>query len=129
MQPTLDQKNIQIDVILKEPRLMGVLDVNLIEQVLVNLLVNATEAVRESVEPKIGLSASQKNNLLIIRISDDGQGIEPELLDKIFIPFFSTRKNGSGIGLSLCKQIILLHKGNIQVQSIVGEGTVFELEL
>ena len=48
-----------------------------------------------------------------------------ELLDKIFIPFFSTKKSGSGIGLSLCKQIMMLHKGNIQVQSVEGEGTAF----
>jgi signal transduction histidine kinase len=52
----------------------------------------------------------------------------PELLDKIFIPFFSTRKTGSGIGLSLCKQIMLLHKGNIQVQSTDGVGSAFILQ-
>jgi signal transduction histidine kinase len=51
----------------------------------------------------------------------------PELLEKIFIPFFSTRKTGSGIGLSLCKQIMMLHKGNTQVQSVQGEGSVFIL--
>ena len=51
-----------------------------------------------------------------------------ELLDKIFIPFFSTKKSGSGIGLSLCKQIVMLHKGNIQVQSVQGKGTVFSLQ-
>ncbi|HOY95305.1 MAG TPA: HAMP domain-containing sensor histidine kinase [Catalimonadaceae bacterium] len=128
MQPTLDQKNIHLDVILKEPRLSAQLDVNLVEQVLINLLVNATEAVKDAVEPRIVLGASQKNNRLSIRVADNGQGIEPDLLDKIFIPFFSTKKNGSGIGLSLCKQIMLLHKGNIQVHSKTGEGTVFELE-
>jgi len=124
----LDQKNIHLDVILKEPRLSAQLDVNLVEQVLINLLVNATEAVKDAVEPRIVLGASQKNNRLSIRVADNGQGIEPDLLDKIFIPFFSTKKNGSGIGLSLCKQIMLLHKGNIQVHSKTGEGTVFELE-
>ena len=51
-----------------------------------------------------------------------------ELLDKIFIPFFSTKKTGSGIGLSLCKQIMMLHKGNIQVQSNEGEGSAFMLQ-
>ena len=51
-----------------------------------------------------------------------------EIMDKIFIPFFSTKKNGSGIGLSLCKQIMMLHKGNIQVQSRQGEGTAFTLQ-
>jgi len=128
MQPTLDQKEIQLEVILKEPRLVGNLDVNLVEQVLINLLINATEALKDQPSPLIILSAFQRSNRLCIRIADNGPGIEPELQEQIFIPFFSTKKSGSGIGLSLCKQIMLLHKGNIQVQSKVGEGTAFELE-
>jgi signal transduction histidine kinase len=128
MEPSLDQKNISLEVILKEPRLTAWLDVNLVEQVLINLLVNASEAVRETEAPRIVLSGTLRNQLLVIRIADNGSGIEPEILDKIFIPFFSTKKSGSGIGLSLCKQIMLLHKGNIQVFSKVGEGTAFELE-
>ena len=127
MQPTLDQKHISLDVILREPKLSASLDVNLVEQVLINLLVNATEAVKDKPDARIALSASERNKRLSIRVSDNGQGIEADLLDKIFIPFFSTKKSGSGIGLSLCKQIMLLHKGHIQVQSKVGEGTVFEL--
>jgi two-component system nitrogen regulation sensor histidine kinase NtrY len=64
----------------------------------------------------------------VIKVADNGPGIPEELIDKIFIPFFSTKKNGSGIGLSLCKQIMLLHKGNIQVQSKANEGTAFSLQ-
>lgn len=128
MEPSLEQKHISLEVILKEPRLTAWLDVNLVEQVLINLLVNASEAVRETELPRIVLSGTVRNQLLVIRIADNGSGIEPEILDKIFIPFFSTKKSGSGIGLSLCKQIMLLHKGNIQVFSKVGEGTAFELE-
>jgi two-component system nitrogen regulation sensor histidine kinase NtrY len=70
----------------------------------------------------------QTNHKTIVKISDNGVGMPPELLDKIFIPFFSTRKTGSGIGLSLCKQIMLLHKGNIQVQSSEGKGSAFLLQ-
>lgn len=128
MQPTFDQKNIHLDIILKDPRLTGQLDVHLVEQVLINLLVNATEAVKETTNPTIVLAASMNQQKLSIRVADNGHGVEPELLDKIFIPFFSTKKNGSGIGLSLCKQIMMLHKGNIQVNSKVGEGSVFDLE-
>lgn len=127
MQPTLDQKHIEMEVVLKEPSLMVNVDVNLIEQVLINLMVNALEAVKDRPNPRILLSASLEHNKLIIKIADNGAGISPELLDKIFIPFFSTKKNGSGIGLSLCKQIMLLHKGNIKVQSKEGEGSVFVL--
>ena len=62
-----------------------------------------------------------------MKVADNGVGMDEEVMDKIFIPFFSTRKTGSGIGLSLCKQIMLLHKGSIQVQSRPGEGTAFML--
>jgi two-component system, NtrC family, nitrogen regulation sensor histidine kinase NtrY len=128
MQPTLEQKNIDLEIILKDPELQVNVDTNLIEQVLINLLVNAIDAVKEKPDPRIVLSAYiTPANKIIIKIADNGTGVSPELLDKIFIPFFSTRKTGSGIGLSLCKQIMLLHKGNIQVQSVEGEGTGFLL--
>jgi len=128
MQPTLDQKNIEMEIILKDPDLVLEADTNLIEQVLINLIVNAIEAVRESEEPRITLMAmAGLHNKPVIRISDNGTGMSPEVMDNIFIPFFSTKKTGSGIGLSLCKQIMLLHKGNIQVQSVEGEGSAFLL--
>jgi len=127
MQPTLEQKKIEFEIILKDPHLTALVDINLVEQVLINLVVNALEAVKEKTTPRIILSAGHENNKLLVRVADNGSGISPELLDKIFIPFFSTKKSGSGIGLSLCKQIMLLHKGNIQVQSRQGEGSAFSL--
>ena len=128
MQPTLLQKNIDIDVILKDPELTVEADTNLVEQVLINLLVNAIDAVKDKEDPHITLSAAKgSNQKVIIKVADNGSGIPPEVLDKIFIPFFSTKKSGSGIGLSLCKQIMMLHRGNVQVQSKEGEGTVFSL--
>ena len=123
------QKNIELESILNDPDLMAEVDVNLIEQVLINLLVNALEAIKEKALPRIVLSATIENNSVLIKVADNGSGISEELMDKIFIPFFSTKKSGIGIGLSLCKQIMLLHKGNIQVQSVTGEGTVFLLQL
>lgn len=128
MSATLQKKHIELAVNLREPALTIEVDLNLMEQVLINLLVNAIEAVKNKDNPIITLSAeTQSNNRVIIKIADNGIGMAPELLDKIFIPFFSTRKTGSGIGLSLCKQIMLLHEGNIQVQSIEGKGSVFVL--
>jgi two-component system, NtrC family, nitrogen regulation sensor histidine kinase NtrY len=131
MQPTLQQKNVELDIILQNPDLSYELDATLIEQVLINLLVNAIEAVKDKPNPKIQLSAfsvtgSSKIN---IKVADNGCGIPASLMDRIFIPFFTTRKNGSGIGLSLCQQILLLHKGSIQVQSVVNEGSAFTLHL
>ena len=128
MQPTLEQKNIEIETILKDPDLSLDADTNLLEQVLINLLVNAIEAVKEKNHPRIILSAyTNSNRKPVIKVADNGSGMSAEVLEKIFIPFFSTKKSGSGIGLSLCKQIMMLHKGNIQVQSVEGEGTAFFL--
>jgi two-component system, NtrC family, nitrogen regulation sensor histidine kinase NtrY len=128
MQPTLAQKNIELEIVLKDTDLVLEADTNLVEQVLINLLVNAMEAVKDNPEPRIVLSASLVRNKKVIKVADNGTGISEELLDKIFIPFFSTKKSGSGIGLSLCKQIMMLHKGNIQVQSKPKEGTAFILQ-
>jgi signal transduction histidine kinase len=128
MQPTLEQKNIELEIILKDTDMKLEADSSLVEQVLINLIVNAVEAVKDRPSPRITLSASQSsNNKTTIKVTDNGTGMPAELMDKIFIPFFSTKKSGSGIGLSLCKQIMMLHKGNIHVQSVDGEGTAFLL--
>jgi len=129
MQPTLAQKNIEMEIILKDPDLPLDADTNLVEQVLINLVVNAIEAVKERAEPRIILSAYLSGNKkTVIRIADNGMGMSEEVIDKIFIPFFSTKKHGSGIGLSLCKQIMMLHHGTIQVHSVEGEGSAFLLQ-
>ncbi len=129
MQPTLEQKNIEVETILKDTDLVLEADTNLLEQVLINLVVNAIEAVKDKSEPRIVLTAYLSNTRkTVIKVADNGNGMAEELMDKIFIPFFSTKKSGSGIGLSLCKQIMMLHKGNIQVQSKEGEGTAFQLQ-
>jgi two-component system, NtrC family, nitrogen regulation sensor histidine kinase NtrY len=128
MQPTLEQKKIELEIILKEPDLSFEADASLIEQVLINLIVNAIEAVKDSADPRIVLSAETEGKKVILKVTDNGTGISEEMLDKIFIPFFSTKKNGSGIGLSLCKQIMMLHRGNIRVYSKEGRGTMFVLQ-
>lgn len=103
-------------------------DCSLIEQVLINLVQNAIHAVEETPIKKITLRAFiDDNGKIIIELGDTGKGIEEEALNKIFIPFFTTKQKGSGIGLSLSKQIMRRHKGNLQVKSKVGEGTVFKL--
>lgn len=129
MQPKLEQLDIEVEIILKEPGITIEADTNLVDQVLINLLVNAMDAVRDRPQPRIILSASKgPNNKTLVKVADNGVGMPAEIMDKIFIPFFSTKKSGSGIGLSLCKQIMMLHKGNITVQSVQGEGTAFILQ-
>jgi signal transduction histidine kinase len=128
MLPSLTQKNIELEVILKDPLMDIHADASLVEQVMINLILNAIEAVKGRPSPHIILSAAlNANKRPIIKVTDNGVGIPDEVMDKIFIPFFSTRKNGNGIGLSLCKQIMMLHRGNIHVQSVHGAGTCFSL--
>ncbi|MBA3647521.1 MAG: HAMP domain-containing histidine kinase [Chitinophagales bacterium] len=128
MQPTLEQKNISLDIILKDTDLLLEADSSLIDQVMINLVVNAIEAVKENEDPRIMISAySEGNKKVVIKVADNGIGIPTELMDKIFVPFFSTKKNGSGIGLSLCKQIMLLHRGNLHIQSAEKQGSAVYL--
>lgn len=129
MEPTLNQKNIEMEIVLKDTDLVLEADTSLIEQVLINVIVNSIDAVKDQPDPKILLTADIAiNKKVIIKVADNGAGMSDEVLDKIFIPFFTTKKSGSGIGLSLCKQIMMLHHGNIHVQSIEGKGTSFALQ-
>ncbi len=103
-------------------------DKNMIEQVLINLIKNGIQAFDEQADKRIELTAfASEKGRAAISIKDNGQGIDPEALEKIFIPFFSTKKTGSGIGLSLSKQIMRQHEGRISVKSKLGEGTEFIL--
>lgn len=105
-------------------------DPELIEQVLINLLKNAIEAVIESVDPQVVITISkQLEGLTEITITDNGTGISPEVQEQIFIPFFTTKDEGTGIGLSLCRQIIQLHKGQLEVMSESGKGAIFTIRL
>jgi len=130
MRPRLEAEGIALRYDVSSPDLVLQADVNLLEQVLINLLVNAQRAVRSRPDPQILLLARrQENGRVLIEVRDNGCGIPEELLDNIFIPFFTSHKEGSGIGLSLAKHIMLLHKGSIQVESREGVGTVFKLVL
>jgi two-component system, NtrC family, nitrogen regulation sensor histidine kinase NtrY len=101
-------------------------DPDLVDQVLINLLLNAIDAVKEIKEPKITIVASVNlNNRTMIEVADNGKGIPQDILDKIFMPFFTSKKTGSGIGLSLSRQIMQMHKGSISVRSKQGEGATF----
>jgi len=99
-------------------------DRQMMEQVLINLLSNAAEAVKHSEDPKIELACYKENQKHIcISVRDNGEGIPADKLEQVFVPFFTTREKGSGIGLSLCKQIVQLHHGQIHIDSIPGSGT------
>ena len=102
-------------------------DVEMIEQVLINLLKNAIEALSETDHPKLELIGTYDENTVKIEIIDNGPGIIKEALEHIFVPFYTTKRTGSGIGLSLSRQIMQMHNGSITVESIPDEKTVFTL--
>ncbi len=128
MEPSIKAKNIAVDFNIISPKLELDIDAHLIEQVLINLILNAIDACKEQADAKIKIQASlTPNRNIIIKVFDNGSGIPHDIMESIFIPFFTSKAAGSGIGLSLCKQIMLLHKGKILVNSKEGVGTVFSL--
>jgi len=103
-------------------------DAEMVEQVLINLVLNSIDALKYRHDGKIRLiSKMDDRGRVIIQVIDNGIGIEEDVLEKIFIPFFTTKEHGSGIGLSLSKQIMRLHRGTITLQSKRGSETVFTL--
>ena len=128
MQHQFDTNQIQFKKHIDPEDLILFGDQTLIEQVMINLIQNAVHAVEDTVTRVISLDAFiDEAGKIILEVTDSGKGIEEDALPKIFIPFFTTKKKGSGIGLSLSKQIMRRHKGNIQVRSKLGEGTTFKL--
>jgi two-component system nitrogen regulation sensor histidine kinase NtrY len=127
MKKVLDKNDIELEISPLSPELEIYADQDLIQQVLINLIINAKDAMQRRRNKKINFSAVKKNGKVMIHVKDNGPGINHDNMDKIFIPFFTTKKKGSGIGLSLARQIMRMHKGSIYFSSD-DEGTVFTLE-
>ncbi len=128
LKPKLEKFNVQLKIRVFPADLKLTADPDLVDQVIINLILNAIDAVKETESPIIDLFSTKKDNgRTIIEVSDNGSGIKPDILDKIFMPFFTSKKTGSGIGLSLSRQIMSLHKGSISVKSKPNEGTTFTL--
>jgi nitrogen fixation/metabolism regulation signal transduction histidine kinase len=110
-----------------DPDLKLELDARMIEQVLINLVKNAMEAISTQENREIILSATRNKKELGISVEDTGTGIPEDQMESIFMPFFSTKEKGTGIGLSFSQHIMRLHKGYIRVRSKPGKGSVFQL--
>jgi two-component system nitrogen regulation sensor histidine kinase NtrY len=124
----LMENNIKLNISVYPEDLTISADRNMIEQVIINLIKNAIQAFEEQEEKHIDLKASlNEKSRPVISIKDNGTGIDPEAMEKIFIPFFTTKKTGSGIGLSLSRQIMRQHQGTLTVKSTVGKGTEFSM--
>lgn len=124
MKPTLE--NIDITVEVTPESLQVAADRQLIEQVLINLLRNAADALRDRPQPSIRIVADLDLGRTVIRVADNGPGIADDDLDQVFIPFFTTKRDGSGIGLSLCRQIMSAHGGELALSSD-GNGTTAKM--
>ncbi|MFC7667634.1 sensor histidine kinase [Hymenobacter humi] len=130
MSTQLEAQGIELLASAEPPDLCLQADAHLLEQVLINLVLNAAYAVEQRPHPRIELRATEPEpGRVAIEVIDNGTGIPAEVLDSIFIPFFTTRRGGTGIGLSLAKQIMHLHGGSIKVQTAPGQGTMFRLEM
>jgi two-component system nitrogen regulation sensor histidine kinase NtrY len=124
----LKEKSIAYNVKVEPETLELSADEHLIEQVLINLVKNAIHALEDCHSPQLEIKAFlNRRGRITIQVTDNGKGILPEVLDKIFIPFFTTKPQGSGIGLSLSRQIMRLHSGSINAYSEPGKETRFSL--
>ncbi|AQG79961.1 sensor histidine kinase [Spirosoma montaniterrae] len=125
VQPDLQKARVSLQTM--SPNLTIRADAGQIEMVVLNLLKNAVESLENTPDPGIRLSAVLHGAQVVIEVSDNGPGIEPEALEQIFIPFYTTKKTGSGIGLSLSRQIMQLHGGQLTAESTPGKGSTFRL--
>ncbi|MEM6524746.1 MAG: HAMP domain-containing sensor histidine kinase, partial [Bacteroidota bacterium] len=127
LQPDLGHSLIELNVM--TPKSLEVkADNELLEQVLINLVKNAIEALNGKRNGRIEVSANKKGaKKCEIKITDNGPGITDEVLERIFIPFYTTKKSGTGVGLSFAKQIIKLHGGELVVRTELGIGTTFKI--
>lgn len=129
-QKGLQDASIETTVTVLPESLILKADADQIEQVLINLVKNAIEALEGIPNAHLTVKAyADMSQRTYIEVSDNGQGIEPEALERIFIPFYTTKKTGSGIGLSLSRQIMQQHGGQLSVSSAVSEGTTFVMVL
>ncbi|MEM6262686.1 MAG: HAMP domain-containing sensor histidine kinase [Bacteroidota bacterium] len=128
-QPELRKRNIKLKMEVGEALFVRA-DRELLEQVLINLIKNGMEALEGRAKPTLTLEASNlEAGKVAIRVKDNGAGIPAEFRQQVFIPFFTTKKKGSGIGLSLSRQIMQLHEGAIKLETEPEKGTVFTLVL
>ncbi|MCB2197916.1 ATP-binding protein [bacterium] len=125
---SMEQRSICLSFECSPDTLQVTVDPDLIEQVLINLITNAMQALDGMEGGRIEVSANiDTRGRARIQVVDNGPGIPEEEIDRVFIPFYTTKSDGTGIGLSLSRQILRLHKGSISVHSIPSERTVFTL--
>lgn len=128
MLPELEKSGIKFDISCEEKGLTIRADPQMIEQVLINLIKNAIEALAGGDDPRIQLRCFiNRQGKALLQVIDNGPGIDPENIENIFIPFFTTKRKGSGVGLSISRQIMFVNKGLLSVKTSQGKGCRFIL--
>ncbi len=129
MGTVMKAKGITLEVFIPERQILFQGDVEQLEQAFINLLKNAIEALVKALERKISVHLEIRDNSVVFRIKDTGPGVPPDLREQIFIPFYTTKEEGSGIGLSLCRQIIYQHGGSLRASFPEEGGSEFIVSL
>ena len=127
--PDMQRQHIDFSLVLFQPEITVHADEKLLSQVLINLLKNAMQALEGQADGKIRMEVDTEKNQLLIRVTDNGPGVPSDLIEDIFVPFFTTKATGSGIGLSLSRQIIRMHGGELSVASLPYRETCFTVSL
>jgi nitrogen fixation/metabolism regulation signal transduction histidine kinase len=128
VKPELDRRGVAVSRSVTPRNLQLLADPDLLEQVLINLLRNALDAVADAERPSIRLEAGiDAGGHAVIAVEDNGHGMDEHVRQNIFVPFFTTKQNGTGIGLALVRQIMRSHHGSVGVQSAPGQGTAVRL--
>lgn len=130
VRPQAEEQGIALSMQCEPKDVLLVVDAALMEQALINLVLNAMIAVAGCGQPRIDVAVRKsRDGQIHMSVRDNGIGMNAEVQEKIFVPFFTTRKDGSGVGLSIAKQIVYAHSGSLAVQSAPGEGTTFTIRL
>lgn len=131
VEPDAQRRGVSISLDLAEPVPAVAADPVMIEQVAVNLIRNGMDAMAEAprAERRISLNTRLQDSTLIFSVADRGKGIPPEVAEKLFAPFFTTKEEGMGMGLNICRSIAELHRGRLTFEDNPGGGTIFHFSL
>jgi len=122
------RENIQLSLVLEDPATVILADPHQFEMILLNLLRNSLESFSDTQQEKaVSIRVLEQQARVHILVEDNGTGIDEELMDQVFVPFFSTKEDGSGIGLSLVRQVMNNHEGSIHLESVPGKRTLIRL--
>lgn len=127
MHPMVSAKHIKLQVLQTASKISLQVDFKLVEQALINLITNSMYALEHVDHPVIEVTYRLAHNKVYVDVIDNGKGIDADSIEKIFVPFYTTRKNGSGIGLTITRNIMKMHRGSLEVDSVPNERTTFSL--